>query len=393
MTAFHPSLQASTSGTASVLRGSGLPACSAFDITGQAEARSRVRLAVAVLVAILLHLLGAAVMGWHLGWIATNTPAAIPLPEPAESLRYVILPDDAAPEEIRPEDAQSEGRVSRLARVPDPVPDAPRRAADPASETDRIYSALAGEDQRDGQDGAPTPEMPPPAPRPAPPPTPQAPPAPRPVPERPAIHRTPPFPRMPDATDTLAVSPEQAEPTPPTPDTPAPDAPSPERPAQPPRPPTPEAPDAPQRPESPRTPPVRRIGDRGGDGGAPLPRAMQSSGVRAGGRSLAVLGSRYPGFMEELVRRLQRSIAFEQQRNPLQYRAATVVVTFRVDEAGMIQNIRFVESHPAGLQIEPAIARRVVETVQTWGALPIPTPEMLADPDFQTITIIFDFIP
>lgn len=211
-------------------------------------------------------------------------------------------------------------------------------------------------------------------------------------PERPPLRQTlPPLHPAPDATLSMAPESPSVDPAPRASESMDPvTTPQPDTPHAPQTPPTPEHPPG---PDAPRTPPVRRIGEGHGDGGAPLPHALQSSGVRAGGRSLEVLGTRYPLFMDELVKRLLRSIAFEQQRNPLQYRSAMVVVTFRVDEAGMIRDIRFVESNPPGLLIEPAIARRVVETVQSWGALPIPTPVMLADPDFQTITLVFDFIP
>ncbi|MBP5232800.1 MAG: hypothetical protein J6333_05280, partial [Planctomycetes bacterium] len=115
--------------------------------------------------------------------------------------------------------------------------------------------------------------------------------------------------------------------------------------------------------------------------------------MQASAQSLAVLRDRYGEYMDKVLRRIQQAIYIQQQIMPMMFNQGAVVMTFTIDASGRLQAIRYVASAPEGLVQERAAARQVLEDVRNGEPLPRPTPEMLADPDFQKITINFIFAP
>ena len=140
--------------------------------------------------------------------------------------------------------------------------------------------------------------------------------------------------------------------------------------------------------------PVKRIGStprrQGGSVGS---RSNSSAAMRAASDSMAVLRDKYGEYMDMVLRRIQEAILIQQQLSPIMFNQGTVVMTFRIDDTGRLGTIRFIQAAPVDLTGETAAARRVLEDVGGGAPFPPPTPQMLADPDFQKITIMFMFEP
>ncbi|GHT01833.1 hypothetical protein FACS1894108_15810 [Planctomycetales bacterium] len=104
-----------------------------------------------------------------------------------------------------------------------------------------------------------------------------------------------------------------------------------------------------------------------------------------------MLRSRYGEYMDELLRRIQNAIYIQQQLSPMTFTRGTVIFTFTVNAAGRLDRINYLGAEPADLPQETGAARRVLTDVQNGKLLDPPTPEMLADPLFQKITVNFIF--
>ncbi|MDR0867858.1 MAG: hypothetical protein LBP75_05200 [Planctomycetota bacterium] len=155
------------------------------------------------------------------------------------------------------------------------------------------------------------------------------------------------------------------------------------------RPPTPQ-PAQPSPPTPERRPvPTRRIGGGAPSGGKMRPRP--NSATLVGIQNIAVLRSRYGEYMDELLRRIQNAIYIQQQLSPMTFTRGTVIFTFTVNAAGRLDRINYLGAEPADLPQETGAARRVLTDVQNGKPLDPPTPEMLADPLFQKITVNFIF--
>lgn len=171
---------------------------------------------------------------------------------------------------------------------------------------------------------------------------------------------------------------------------------------QPPRPEQPPAVAQPQQEPQPALPPapqtmnipVRRIGaTQRTQGGVTGMRTNSSAAMKAGSQSMAVLRAKYGAYMDLILQRIQQSILIQQQLSPMMFNQGIVVMSFSVDAGGKLGGIRFIQAQPVDLTGESAAARRVLEDVASGEAFPPPSPQMLADPSFQKITINFLFEP
>lgn len=171
------------------------------------------------------------------------------------------------------------------------------------------------------------------------------------------------------------------------------------QPQQPPQPRQPQQAPQPQQVALPPAPPtmnipVKRISSTPRQrGGAIGNRPNSSAAMRAASESLAVLRDRYGAYMDMILKRIQESILIQQQLSPVMFNQGSVVMTFRIDESGRLGTIRYITAEPSDLAAETAAARQVLEDVGRGEPFPPPTPQMLADPDFQKITINFLFVP
>lgn len=163
--------------------------------------------------------------------------------------------------------------------------------------------------------------------------------------------------------------------------------------AQPQQTPTPPTPPLPESTPT-RNIPIKRIGSKPRTQGGSLGRRENSSAaMKAGFKSMAVLRDRYGDYLDLILRRIQEAILIQQQLSPVMFNQGSVVMTFSIDADGRLGEIRFIASEPEALPNESSAARRVLQDVASGAPFPPPTPQMLADPNFQKIVINFIFEP
>lgn len=170
-----------------------------------------------------------------------------------------------------------------------------------------------------------------------------------------------------------------------------------------PQPPQPPAPQQPPLPELPPLPepgqsriniPVQRIAAAPqAQGGTVGTERDSSAAMSAESRQMAVLRDRYGEYMDLILRRIRGAIITQQQLSPIMFMRGSVVMTFTINPQGRLSDIRHVRAEPGSLPTESGAARQVLQSVAAGAPFPPPTPEMLADPDFQKITIFFIFEP
>ncbi|GHS93349.1 hypothetical protein FACS1894139_03330 [Planctomycetales bacterium] len=383
---------------------------------GNERRRWRWRIAASVVLALLLHL--SLFYGW--GRLDRRLPAADILPETRARdlpLQFVTVDQNLIDEATKPEKPVAEGRVSREARaekIDENLPKENPAGTDAAqfdafklgeiSPTDdgapgeQMQSELAQPEQMQSEPAQPEPAQAEPAQAASPPdaveaseemksPPTETPPAP-PVEKSASTIKPEDFAEINDLPPASADA-EILLPRPPAPASPRAATAEELLLAQAARQPT-SQPAQPVQPTPERRPvPTRRIGGGAPSGGKM--RARPNSATLVGIQNIAVLRSRYGEYMDELLRRIQNAIYIQQQLSPMTFTRGTVIFTFTVNAAGRLDRINYLGAEPADLPQETGAARRVLTDVQNGKLLDPPTPEMLADPLFQKITVNFIF--
>lgn len=136
---------------------------------------------------------------------------------------------------------------------------------------------------------------------------------------------------------------------------------------------------------------VKQIGSQSNKTGGKMKRRLNTTAVISGSRSIAVLRDKYGIYMDKILRRIQSAINIQQQINPIALHEGFVVMSFTINQRGILDEINFIGSKPDNNSSEISAARSVLKDVQNGDPFEPPSQEMLNDPNFQKIVINFVF--